>query len=94
MRFITKYIIPKIAVWWKDVANFLGYEIKTIELIEEKHPRDCERCCDTLFRDWLSTNHGMGPKTWATLLESLKEIEQLAAVTEDIEAQLKLLGIL
>ena len=94
MKLIKKYVIPKIAARWKDVADYLEYEIETIELIEQKHQRDGERCCDGLFRDWLSTNHGVGPKTWATLLETLKEIEQLATATSNIERELKKIGIL
>jgi len=94
MRLIKKYVIPKIAAWWKDVADFLEYKIETIKLIEQKHPRDSEQCCDSLFRDWLSSSHGVGPKTWTTLLERLKEIEQMAVATSDIERKLKQLGIL
>ena len=88
------YVIPKVAAWWKNVADHLEYEIETIELIEQKHQKDVERCCDGLIRDWLTTNHGVGPKTWDTLLEKLKEIEHLTAATEKIEMELKKLEIL
>jgi len=94
MRLIKTYIIPKIAARWEDVADFLDYEPETIELIKQKHHGDGEQCCDGLIRDWLSTNHGVGPKTWATLLERLKEIKVLATATSDIERQLKKLGML
>ena len=94
MRLIKKYIIPKIAAKWKDVADFLDYEIETIELIEQKYQGDGEQCCDGLIRDWLSTSHGVGPKTWATLLAALKEIEKMATATSDIERELKKMGIL
>jgi len=91
---MKKYIIPKIAARWMDVADFLDYKIETIELIKQKHHGDGEQCCDGLIRDWLSTDHGVGPKTWGTLIERLKEIEQLAIATSDIEKELTKLGIL
>ena len=47
-----------------------------------------------LFRDWLSTNHGMRPKTWAMLLKRLKKIGQLATAISDIEKELEEVGIL
>ena len=94
MKLIKKYIIPKVAARWMDVADFLDYKIETIELIKQKHQGDGEQCCDGLFRDWLSTDHGVGPKTWGTLIERLKEIEQLATATKDIEKELRKLGIL
>ena len=94
MRQLIKIVIPKIAFMWKTVADFLEYDISTIENIEHKHRDDCEKCMNGLFRDWLSTNHGVRPKTWATLLDRLKEIDKLATATSDIEKELEKLGIL
>lgn len=94
MRPLKKIVIPKIAARWKDVADFLDYDINIIDIIEDRFRGDCERCCDGLMRDWLSTNHGVKPKTWATLLERLKEIDQLATATSDIEKELEKFGIL
>ena len=72
---------------WKTVADFLDYDIHTIEMIVKKY-KDCEECCDGLFRDWLSTNHGVSSKTWGTLMTRLKEIDQLAVAVSDIEKDL------
>ena len=33
----------------------------------------------------LSSDYGVGPKTWSTLIVALKEIKQLAIVTKEIE---------
>ena len=111
MRQLIKIVIPKIAFMWKTVADFLDYDISTIENIEHKHghkheddSEDCniehkhrhkheddsEDCMNGLFRDWLSTNHGVKPKTWATLLERLREIDQLTTATSDIEKELEI----
>ena len=73
---------------WKDVADFLDYDINIIEGIAEKYKEDPKKCCDGLFRDWLSTNRGVAPKTWDTLLTRLKEIDQLATAVSDIEKDL------
>ena len=98
MRGLIKIVIPKIAFMWKTVADFLDYDIGTIENIEHKyghkHEDDSEDCMNGLFRDWLSTNHGVKPKTWATLLKRLREIDQLATATSDIEKELENLEIL
>lgn len=88
MRPLLKYVIPRIAYMWRTVADFLDYEITTIELIAEKNQRDPEKCCDWLFRDWLSTSNGVAPKTWTTLMTRLKEIGQLAMPISEIEKDL------
>ena len=94
MRLLKKYVCPKIAAEWKDLADFLEYDNNIIECIEKNHPNNCDECLDRLLRDWLSTNHGVGPKTWATLLERLREIDKLAGAISDIEQELRKLGIL
>ena len=73
---------------WKTVADFLDYEINAIEVIAEKYRGDPYKCCDGLFRDWLSTDRGVTPKTWTTLMTRLKEIGQLAMAISEIEKDL------
>ena len=73
---------------WKTVADFLDYEINTIEAIAEKYRGDPYNCCDGLFRDWISTDRGVTPKTWTTLMTRLKEIGQLAMAISEIEKDL------
>ena len=73
---------------WRTVADFLDYEIHTIQMIAEKYRGDPEQCCDGLFRDWLSTNHGVASKTWDTLMTRLKEINQLAVAVSEIRKEL------
>ena len=73
---------------WKTVADFLDYDIYTIKIIGEKRNNDCEKCCEALFEDWLCTVHGVAPKTWTTLIASLKEIKFLALSVCEIEDDL------
>ena len=37
-------------------------------------------------KDWLSTNKGVTPKTWPTLLAKLGKVENLVAVIEEIKS--------
>ena len=91
MKHLKKIVIPKVAAKWKTVADFLEYDIHIIDAIANKYRDDPMECCDGLFRDWLTTNHGVKPKTWAALLTCLKEIDEMATVTSDIQKELKVL---
>ena len=83
MADINKIIIPRIQAEWEDVAYALHYEIPKVKAIKENN-QSLKKCCRELFIDWLSTDHGAGPKTWATLIEKLKEVEDLTAATNEI----------
>ena len=44
-------------------------------------------CCELLC-EWLSTDHGIKPKTWTTLLTALKQIKKLTSASNEIEKDL------
>ena len=81
-------VVPRISSYWEDVAYALYYDIAIIQSIKSKHNNDPKRCCRELFKDWLLTNNGAGPKTWSTLLNKIKYVEELEAATEVIMKQL------
>ena len=54
--------------------------VKAVERSSANYP---ERCSRELFKDWLNTENGVGPKTWKVLLEQLKKVE-LADNVEEI----------
>ena len=85
---LIKIVIPKIKADWKHFAYSLGYDIPIVKAIERDCRDDSGRCCENLFEDWLSTDHGVPPKTWCVLLEKIKEVECLFAVADDIKRQL------
>ena len=87
MRDLNKIVVPKVSAEWKDIAYQLHYEIPKVREIGEKHKENPKNCCKELFEDWLMSN-GVGPKIWQTLLDKLKEIEELHAITEDIIEEL------
>jgi len=89
MKDLHKTVFPKIAAEWKMVADYLNYDIPTINLIAETGKEDPMKCCIELFIDWLSTDNGLAPKTWSTLIETLKKIRQLSGAAKQIEESLK-----
>ena len=84
MADINKIVVPHIQAEWEDFAFDLRYGIAAVNNISAKHKENPKKCCKELFKDWLSTDHGVGPKTWETLIEKLKENDDLAAATGEI----------
>ena len=84
---LIKIVIPKIKAEWKHFAYSLEYDIPIVKAIEIDC-RNSEQCCEKLFEDWLSTEHGVAPKTWCILLQKIKEVENLFAAADDIKRQL------
>ena len=92
---LTKIVIPKIMNQWEYIAEALRYDLAVIEAIKEMEGKDPKKCCRHFFKDWLMTNHGAkaGPKVWSTLLDALKEVDEISAdITEDIIAKVKQLN--
>lgn len=89
MRYLNQFNIPKIATYWKKVADSLEFEIQTIEEIEKNFHRDLQECCDEMMRRWLSTEVGLKPKLWSTLIKAIKEVSQLTSISETIENDVK-----
>ena len=89
MKHLHQLVIPNVAAEWKMVADYLEFTLPLIKIIEEQCRNDPVKCCTELFRQWLSSDYGVRPKTWSTLIETLKEITQLSTVTKEIEQKLK-----
>ena len=82
---LIEFVMPKIQAEWEDVAYSLYYEIYMVEAIKMKHREDPRKCCRELLQDWLTTENGRSPKTWSTLLDALRKVNELASVTREIE---------
>jgi len=80
-------VIPKIKAEWEDLAYALRFKIPQVEAIKEKYREDPKKCCREVLKDWLSTAHGVSPKTWSVLLNKLRGIE-LTKAAEDIVEEL------
>ena len=85
---LKRFVIPKIAADWEDVARLLRYDNSTINSIGNKCCYDPESCCRELFEDWLTTSHGIAPKTWSTLLQKIKQVSDLMSAVEEIKKEL------
>ena len=85
---LNKIVVPRINALWEDVAFALRYSIPAVESIKQKHNQDPKKCCKELFKDWLVTGNGVGPKVWATLLDKLKNIGDLTVAREEILREL------
>ena len=90
MKQMVNIVLPKIATNWKLVAINLEFENSTIEIIQKRYKDDPEDCCLEMLTDWVTKDHGVGPKTWATLLCALKNIRKLTNACNEIEKELNL----
>ena len=89
---LTKIVICKIMAEWEYVAEAFRYDLAIIRTIKERGNGDPKKCCREFFQDWLSTKNGdrVGPKVWLTLLDRLKEVDEIAAdITKDIIAEVQ-----
>ena len=85
---LISIVVPRINADWEDVAFALRYEIPAVKFIRSKHNNDPKKCCKELLMDWLTTNNGIGPKVWSTLLDKLKNVGELTAAREEIRKEL------
>ena len=91
---LLEFVVPAIQAHWESVAYIvLRCDIETVKTIRSKHQNNVKRCCQELFEIWLTTAHGIKPKTWSTLIGRLKKVEELMSATEVIEKKLKDLNL-
>ena len=84
---LINIVIPKIKAKWQDVAYCMRYEAYEVDAITTES-RDLKEDCMKLFINWLTTSHPPTPKTWQTLLDHLKRVDELTAAVEQIEKEL------
>ena len=89
MKRLHQLVIPNVAAEWRTIADYLEFTLPTIKVIEEQYRNDPIKCCAEMFRQWLSSDYGVRPKTWSVLIKTLKEIEQLSTAAKEIEQNLK-----
>jgi len=89
MRQLHKHVIRKIAAYWKTVAEFLELETTTINHLEDRFQDDPAKCCEEAFREWLKSDDAVEPRTWSSLMTTLKEIRALNLVIEEISDEPK-----
>ena len=88
MGILNMIVVPKINAEWEEVAFALRYDIPTVKSIQRNCNNNTIRCCKELFKNWLMTNKGTGPRVWSTLLDAFKKVGELESAREDIIKEL------
>ena len=89
MAMLCEFVVPEITAQWEYVAyTALNHDITTVENIKAKHKSDNRESCMEMFKVWLTTEHGIKPKTWSTLLSQLRKVEDLTSAIERIKEKL------
>jgi len=94
MKWMRKVFIPNVCHCWREVADYLDYSTAKKKEIEERQRGNPSKCCIELMEDWLTSDRGVAPKTWHTLVSVLKDISELSSVSHSIEQQLVKEGLL
>ena len=84
---LIKIVVPKVMAQWKYLAFCMTYKIEEVNAFR-KDSQDVKECCEKLFENWLTTGHNPVPKTYKTLLNHIKEVDTLTAVSVEIEKEL------
>ena len=90
MKQLLTSVVPRIAAEWDEVAHYLEFSIPTINIIQQQYRGYPKECCRHLLKEWISTDEGVTPKNWATLLSVLKQIKELTSACSEIEKDLNL----
>ena len=85
---MIKIVIPKVKAAWTYVAYSMQFEIEDVDGIE-KDSSDSAKSCEKLFKSWLATPKGITPKTWRTLLDCIRDVDELTVTAETIDTELK-----
>ena len=93
MKLLHKLVIPKISAHWEIILAYLQYDISFKQELDKKHSRDPRSCCTNLLEDWVSSDRGIGPRTYTTLLEVLYSIPEVADFAQDIKNGLLANGV-
>ena len=89
---IIRIVFPRIKAKWEFVAYSMKYQAHEVGAFE-KDSKDLNKSCLNLFTNWLTTDHGITPKTWYTLIKQIKAVDGLQLEAEQIEEEIKKLNM-
>ena len=84
---LTKIVTPRVMANWESLAYCMRYCTEEV-MAFRRDSQDLKECCKNLFENWLTTNHGPAPKTYLTLLNHIKKVDNLTSTSEAIEEEL------
>ena len=90
MKQLLTIVIPRIAAEWYKVAHCLEFTIPSIKIIQQQCRDNPKECCYELLKEWISTDQGIAPKNWTTLLSVFEHIKELTGVCNQIKKDLEL----
>ena len=93
MKLLYKLVIPKISAHWDVVLANLEYDLAFKQELDRKYRGNPRECCTALLEDWISSDRGINPKTFNTLLEVLCTINDVAPFMRTIIDGLRKEGI-
>lgn len=89
MKHLHEVMIPKFYTQWREVAVCLGYSQDTIDMMDKDSANEYPmQCCEDLLRDWLCTDDSVNPHNWETLINNLKQVQQMIVPAQQIEKHL------
>ena len=75
MGSLNEQVIPTVAHKWSELAYALKFEFPEVEKIKKNHPLDVAGACSYVLGTWLGGKRdNQEPRTWATLLEAVRQI--------------------
>ena len=83
---LSEYVIPKVMNQWECLAYCMKYKQREVKIFR-RDSQDINQCCIKMFSNWLETSYGPTPKTYQTLLNYIKSIDDLTAASEEIERE-------
>ena len=89
MKQLLTIVVPRIATEWDKVAHHLELHICTIIYIQQHYGNNPEKCCCHMLEEWISTDQGLTPKSWSTLLSVFKQIKALTKTSGEIKNDLQ-----
>ena len=90
MKQMLATVVPRIAAEWDKVAHYLEFSISSVKIIRQQYRDIPKECCYHLLEEWISTDQGVTPKNWNTLLSVLEQIKELTSAYNEIKKDLNL----
>ena len=84
---LVNLVIPKVKASWVKLAYSMGYSVNAVRGFE-RDGRNSDEQCRKVFEDWLTTGDGCIPKTWQTLLQRIKRVDDLTSAADEIKEKL------
>ena len=80
-------VVNNLAPYWQTVGDYLEYGMHKRNSFKRETDK---KSIIAVLEDWISTNNGRGPKTWATFTKVLRELDDDLSISVGSETCTKL----